>query len=115
MITFNRTEHYPHIALRDAVGALPLCWDASDPRGAIAQHDERQMGNGPWSNFNTGPASSRFTFHREDGALRYPGDPDLLPLAWAELPITGEKIYVYPHAWVAIVQSSGVFSVDRRD
>jgi hypothetical protein len=121
MLEFKPTKHlragYP---LEAVVGVLPLCWDPADPRPALEQHDERQMGNGPWDNFNSHPGrKDKFTFDPETGALSYPEDPDMLPLAEATLPLTGEKIYVYESAWVAIVSpggmGTGTVSIDRRD
>lgn len=109
MIQFTRTKHYPQMSLEDAVGLLPFCWDTSDPRTAVEQHDERQVGNGPFSDFKG------FTYDTETEALKYPGDPALLPLAFAVLPLSRERIIVYPHAWVAIVQDDGSYRVDRRD
>lgn len=114
MIQFTRTEQQPRMSLDQCVGALPYCWDASDPRPAIVQHDERQMGNGP---FRKQP-DPKWKWSADDHGLRYPGDPAMFPLATAKLPLSGEMILVYPHAWVAIVQTGAnprLVSVDRRD
>ncbi len=76
------------------------------------------MGNGKWSDFNASQSNRGamlFTYTPTDHSLRYPGDPALFPLAYATLPATGETIFVYPHAWVCIVQPDGEFTIDRRD
>lgn len=113
MIHFTLTDQGRKYTGRvsDVVGALPLCWDPSDARDAITQHDERQMGNGPWSDI----LSAKWKFDPADRSLKYPGDRKMLPLAEAKLPLTDEVILVYQHAWVAIIQSDGSFTVDRRD
>lgn len=117
MIQFKLTEAGSRYTGRvtDFVGFLPHCWDPTDPRDAITQHDERQMGNGPWVE----SFPSKWKFDPETRKLRYPGDPSMEPLAEAHLPLTGETILVYQHAWVAIVQQhddgSWSVSVDRRD
>lgn len=113
MIQFHLTGHGRKYTQRvsDVVGALPLCWDPADPRPAIIQHDERQMGNGKWQN----SFPSKWKFDPTDNSLKYPGDPRMKPMAEAHLPLTSERIYVYAHAWVCIVQADGTFTVDRRD
>lgn len=110
MIRFAKTEHAPkEYDVTDIVGARILCWDANDPRPAIEQHDERQMGNGAWSDFKG------FKFDPEKHTLNYSGDPALKPWAVADLPLTAQTIYVYQSAWVCIVDNDGSFTVDRRD
>ncbi len=113
MIRFDRTVHkhpYGDVRLEDIVGALVLCWDKNDPRPAIEQHDERQMGNGPWSD-----SKGKFKLDPETYFLKYPGDPAYKPMAIAELPLTKQKIIVYNHAWVVILDEDGSWTVDRRD
>jgi hypothetical protein len=110
MLQFKRTEHHFPYALEHIVGALPYCWDANDPRPAKEQHDEKQMGNGPWHDFK-----GKFKLDPETYFLKYPGDTVLKPLAIGELPLTKEKIIVYAHAWVVILQENGDWTVDRRD
>lgn len=109
MIKFVRTEHKNPYPLEDIVGMLPYCWDVGDPRSAVIQHNEKQIGNGPFSNMKG------FKLDPETLFLSYPGDPTLKPLAIASLPLTKERIVVYQYAWVAIVQEDGNFVVDRRD
>lgn len=49
-----------------------------------------------------------------DNGLSYPGDDEkLLPVA--EITLGEEKIYVYRHAWVMILQPTGEFEVSRMD
>jgi hypothetical protein len=50
----------------------------------------------------------------ENHELRYSGGKKLLkPVAAAQL--RDEKVSLYPHAWVAIVQPDGSFEVSRLD
>lgn len=55
-----------------------------------------------------------FTLTHDTLRLKYSGDPDLRPLAWAILP-NNEAIIVYGHAFTAIVQPSLTFDVARLD
>lgn len=113
MIQFTRTANPAYgqmVSLDEAVGFLPHYWDATDPTPAVAQHDAMSPPGGPWSDFSNG-----FRYDPVTEALQYPGDPDLLPLAFAVLPLSRERILVYPSAWVAIVQDDGTYTVDRRD
>jgi hypothetical protein len=116
MIDFTRTQHHPEISLDEAVGILPHFWDPADPRKAIEQHDTLRPPGGPWSDF-----SSKWTYDPATEAVQYgdpseeDADPALLPLAYAILPLSRERIVVYPHAWVMILQDDGSFTIDRRD
>lgn len=109
MIKFTRTKHHPQVSLEDAVGSLPYYWDAKDSRPALVQHNSKPSPGGPFASMKG------FTYDPTNEALQYPDDPALLPLAYAVLPLTNERIVVYPHAWVAIVQDDGTIRVDRRD
>jgi len=109
MITFTRTEHHPKVSLEAAVGYFPFFWDAQDSRKAVEQHDAKSPPGGSFGDFQG------FTYDKETEALKYPGDPALKPLAFAVLPLSRERIVVYPHAWVAIIQDDGSIQVDRRD
>ena len=70
---------------------------------------------GGWSPFEG------FSF--KNGALSYPGDPDMHPL-WKlvrYVPTTEEEgpytqiIYGYPHDWIVVVNEDGSFQVSRLD
>lgn len=117
MIQFTRTSYLPNISLDDAVGILPHFWDAADPRKAIEQHDSHNPPGGPWHL----PSMIQWDYDRVTEKLQYgdpneeDADPPYWPLAYAILPLSRERIVVYPNAWVAIVQDDGTFVVDRRD
>lgn len=49
----------------------------------------------------------------EDDRIAYPGDNPLKPLA--EMVVGVERVLVYPHAWVAIIQPDRSFEVARMD
>jgi len=90
----------------DALGFLPTFLSAEDPRPAKEQFDERYVYGGfqPFAGFKFDP----------DGlTLKYPGDPELFPVAGTQL--RDETILVYPHAWVAIVQKDDSVQVARMD
>ena len=101
MIRFEilRGTHY------DALGYIPHFLVNDDPRPARVQFDQSYLGG--WYKVDG------FTLNHETMSLKFPGDPPLLPLAKAEL--RHEKIYVYPHAWVLILQLDGQFEVARLD
>jgi hypothetical protein len=88
------------------VGMIP-CWlDEADPRPAAEQLDARYGHGGGWRPFK----GFRLL---DDDSLRYPGDPPLRPIA--ELRLREELVLIYPHAWVAIIQSDRTFEVCRMD
>lgn len=91
----------------DILGLIPAFIFESDPRSAAEQFNERYAHGGGWrpmSGWGLEPGSF---------ALKYPGDPALHPVAGAWL--REERIFVYPYAWVAIVQADGSFEVARMD
>ncbi len=89
----------------DSLGYIPRFLVSDDPRPARVQFDQSYLGG--WHKMKG------FTLNHETMALKYPGDPSLFPLAVAEL--RHEKIYVYPHAWVLILQPDDSFEVARLD
>ena len=90
----------------DTVGLIPMWLDKDDPRPAKEQLDEHYQHGGGWRPFKG------FKLLRNH-SIKYPGDPELKPLAILRL--RGEMIAVYPHAWVMILQKDGTFEVCRMD
>ncbi len=88
------------------LGYLPGMLDADDPRPAAEQFNER-YGFGGWR------PQRGFTLDHDIFALKYPGDPMMLPIAMTHL--RDELIVFYPRAYVAIVQRGGGFEVCRMD
>lgn len=76
-------------------GFLPDIFDQSDHRPAREQADDRYGFAGGWR-----PISG-FTFRKNDGAILYPGDPPLLPVAYTGLPFTKELLVLYPAGFIA--------------
>lgn len=112
MIQFAKQPAAPSsYSIDDITGFLQLCWDRADPRDAITQHDEREMGNGPWSDSLKG----KWKLDPQSLELKYAGEPAYKPWAIADLPLTQQKIIVYKYAWVCILNADGTFTVDRRD
>src|SRR5215472_3957310 len=89
----------------DWLGFIPTFIREDDEREAAAQFNERYVWGG-WMPFKGFTATA-------SGALKYPGDPLMRPVAYAKL--RHELIRVYPHAWVAIFQEDGRFEVCRMD
>ena len=92
----------------DMVGYLPMLLDEQDLRPARAQlHDNYQHGGG-WRPMDG------WTFDHGSGVIKYPGDPELGPIA--EMWLRKERILVYLHAWVVIAQPDGhSFEIARMD
>lgn len=101
MIHFETLRHTPY----DALGYIPNFLSNEDKTPAKEQFDQHYVGG--WNKLNG------FTLDPKTMKLKYPGDPSMLPLYKAELGC--EKIYVYPHAWVLILQADGSFEVARMD
>jgi hypothetical protein len=93
-------------ATMDHVGIIPDMIRESDPRPAREQLHTGYSHGGGWHPFNG------FTLNAND-TLSYPGDPPVIPLA--EIRLREERIVIYRHAWVAIIQPNRSFEVCRMD
>lgn len=91
----------------DMLGFIPMFLHENDPRPAKEQLDSNYQHGGGWNSFNG------FTLNKETMAITYPGDPALYPFAVGTL--RDEKIYIYPYAWVLILQPDGSFEISRMD
>ena len=98
---------YFHKYGQDLVGFIPTFLRESDPRPAAAQFNERYAHGGGWS------PMEGWALEIDSCAISYPGDPAYQPVA--AIDFRDERIYVYQHAWVAIVQADGSFEVERMD
>jgi hypothetical protein len=88
----------------DTLGLIPHFLDEDDQRPAKKQFNAKYISGWlPMKGFRL----------RNDGALCYPGDPPLEPLA--ETRLRDETIRVYQFAWVCIAQPDGSFEVARLD
>lgn len=91
------------------LGLWPDIFDAEDPRPAREQVNDRYDYGGGWRPMRG------FEMDMNTAGLSYPGDPELLPFARCELPLTQEVVWFYPHSQIAIVQMDGSFEVARMD
>ena len=89
----------------ERLGFIPLWLHDNSPDDAVTQLDKGYPFGG-WQDFNG------FSM-RPNGALTYPGDPTLEPLAKAIL--RDETIFFYQFAWVAVRKADGSFRVARMD
>lgn len=98
-------------AIDDILGMLPDYLTTSDPRPAVEQFNERYAHGGGWR------PHSQWKMTGQNNVLgpiiRFPGDPLFAPIAKATL--RDESIYLYPSAFVAVVQANGDFVVSRMD
>lgn len=90
-------------ATQNCFGFIPSFLYEIDPRPAQEQFAERYQGG--WR-----PMAG---FVMENTTLHYRGDPPLHPIAL--LQFREERLFLYPHEWVAIVQPDGSFQVARMD
>jgi hypothetical protein len=94
------------LANRDHLGYIPEFLSEYDPRPAKEQIDANYKHGGGWHSM-TGFKMDK------NHVLKYPDDPPMFPIAEAHL--RDELIFIYSHAWVAIVQKDGSFDVARID
>lgn len=98
---------YLHPRGHDLVGYIPEFLSVHDPLPAVQQLDANYKHGGGWR-----PIKG-FKMDMKTHAIKYPGDPSYPPIAVIEL--RDEKIFVYPHAWVAVVQKDGSYEIARMD
>lgn len=92
-----------------ALGILPTFLDEKVPLPAWQQIDDNYKHGGGWFSFK-----KNWNLDLTTMELRYPGDPPMKPIAYAIL--HGEEhIYVYPHAWVLILQTNMQWDLARID
>lgn len=90
----------------DHIGMIPFWLDESNPEPARNQLNENYGHGGGWRPFNG------FTL-QPDNSIVYPGDPAHKPIA--EMRLREERILMYEHAWVAIIQPDRSFEICRMD
>lgn len=86
-------------------GFIPSFLSERDPRKAREQFNEHYQSG--WRPFKG------FTLNKDTMALTYPDDPPMKPIDYFEF--RDEIIYMYPHAWVLILQKDGAWEVSRMD
>lgn len=78
-----------------------------DPRPAREQIDERYVGG--WCDFE----GFTLTIDLAGATLNYPGEPPMHGIAFCSF--RKERVILFEHDWVAIVQLDGSFKVARLD
>jgi hypothetical protein len=91
----------------EMLGYIPDFLDEHDPDSAKEQIHKNYGHGGGWNKFEG------FRYNPENDTLNYPEDPPLKPIA--EILLHDERILIYPHAWVNIVQPDGSNEVARID
>jgi hypothetical protein len=101
----DRGSHNPF----DLVGLTPQFLSEADPADAVTQLHNHYGHGGGWHDFNG------FTLIEVDGLpqLTYPSDPPTEAIAYWQL--RDEKIILFDHAWMAVVQPDQTFRVARMD
>lgn len=93
----------------DLVGYIPFGLSQNNPADAVSQLHASYTHGGGWHDFNS------FTFKDDETnpQLLYPGDPPTDAVAFWQ--IRDERIILFDHAWVAVVQLDKTFRVARMD
>ena len=109
-LTIDPNEAYPSaspVRIMGALGILPHWANARDEsesaQSALVRHYD----------YYTGPFEG-CTFE-PNGDYTYPGDPVQHPIAKLDVPETGEVVYFYQHAFVAVKSAEGAFWMTRMD
>lgn len=89
----------------DLWGFIPSFLDHNDPRSAREQFNAKYISG--WQHFEG------FKLEPRSMVLKYPGDPSMKPLGF--MTFRTEKIYLYPHAWVLVMQPTGAWEICRMD
>jgi len=100
----------PRLTDLDLVGYTPQFLDSSNPDDAVAQLHTNYGHGGGWHDMRG------FTLDESNPdapLLRYPDDPPTEAVAYWKL--RDERIILFDHAWVAVVQPGGSFRVSRMD
>lgn len=93
-------------ATPEHLGLIPSFLDENDERSAVQQFDANYQHGGGWM------PMQKFELLKDD-VLKYPGDEPLEPFAM--MMFRKERIMMYPHAIVAVIQEDGSFEVARMD
>lgn len=93
----------------DLVGLTPQFLSEHNPQDAVTQLHSNYGDGGGWNDIKG------FTLDDNPSAprLNYPGDPPTEAVAFWKL--RDERIILFDHAWVAVVQTDGTFRVSRID
>lgn len=92
----------------DLTGYLPMFISESSSMSAVEQLNYHYSHGGGWHDFEG------FTLHDGDEPkLLYPGDPPTL--AVCQWKLRDERIILFDHAWVAVVQPDGSYRISRMD
>lgn len=89
------------------IGAIPLIINSAYDEPVAEQIAIGYAHGGGWMPFEG------FVFSPEAMTITYPDDPPYE--AVAEVTIRGERVIVYPHAWVMVLQQDGTFQVTKMD
>lgn len=93
----------------ETLGFLPLIFDPEDARKAREQVDDRYAHGGGWQ------PQAIWVVNFHNGTAKYPGDPEIRALAMSYLPLTDERLLLFPMSYVAIIQRDGSYEMVRMD
>lgn len=110
MIDFKLTDigkkHYSDVY--DVVGDIKyFASEENTEESLVEQFDRMYSHGGGWNPLDG------FELNKDTGAIKYPGDPEMPPLATAKF--RNQTVNVYQYAFVAIIEEDGSFEVARMD
>jgi len=109
MITLvEKLDDSPMSNFLDLIGFIPSFLNERDERSAKEQIDLNYNHGGGWQKFDG------FSIVKDDPmTIAYPGDPELQAIA--RMTLHNETIYIFPFAWVMIMQDDGTWEIARID
>ncbi len=96
-----------HDRARELIGFIPEFLDESDSRTTREQLNENYAHGGGWR------PMKGWKMCLADHSIEYPGDSSLLPVAKIEF--REDTLFIYPHAWVMLIQADGTHEIARMD
>ena len=109
MITLiEKLDDSPMGSFLDLIGFIPSFLNERDQRPAKEQINANYAHGGGWNGFEG------FSIVSDDPmTIVYPGDPELQAIA--RMTLHNETIYIFPDAWVMIMQEDGTWEIARID
>jgi hypothetical protein len=108
MIRIEMLEDMPMHQFADLVGFIPSFLNDESDKPAKEQIDDHYQHGGGWNSFDG------FRIVRQNPmTIKYPEDPELRAIA--RIRVNDETVYIFPMAWVLIMQKDGSWEIARID
>jgi hypothetical protein len=100
-------------ATPEMLGFIPSFLNEADSADAVTQLHSAYAHGGGWSDFKGFELIASADLPIVDWRLEYPDDPALRSIAYADL--RAERIVLFEHAWVAVIQPDFTYRISRMD